>query len=285
MNISSPTTGYEVGKHIGGTETFTLYECNLKDDKPGIIKIATASGYNGSLDREAYILQTMRDKAEAIEAEIAHTDPGKGTFGYRHYFPMLVESFIDPDQDGRRISILDLSLDAKKLEELAPITHLLSRERVRVDPKTSVWIAGRLLKLLDFAHRQGITVDINGENILINRDQHFVMIFDWSESTIVTGEVETAVASEEISRAAKEIILALGGDPETGIIPQDDQLEDEDYQKILFGLANGGENNAGEAHRKFYKYVRSVWPSKFHPFTAYPVRSVETTKTTETESE
>lgn len=270
--IDSPTAQYGVGEHLGGTEKFTLYECVLPNGNVGILKIATSVEYNGNLDREVYILQTMQEKAELIEIEAARVEPGKGELGYRHFFPALVESFIAPNQGNRRVSILSFSEVCEQLGDLVPLEHLASREHVRVDPKTSVWIMGKLLKMLDFAHSQGVSVKIDGENILINRERHFVIIFDWSESTIESGEIQQVEATMEIHRAAKEVILALGGNPETGEIPADIQLEDDGYKKLLFSLASEHESNAGKAHEKFYKFVRSVWPSKFHPFTAYALK-------------
>lgn len=281
--LKSPTQEYGVGERLGGTDTFTLYACTLPNGASGILKIATAKEHNGSLDREAFVLQTLRERAALVEERAAKREPGKGEMGYRHFFPELIEGFIATDQDERYVLILGFSEIAKQLFDLAPLEHLISREHIRVDPKTSVWIMGKLLKLLDFAHRQGISVTINGENILINRDQHKVVIFDWSQSTIVDGTVSADIACEEISQAAREVITALGGDLETGNLPVDDQLTDDWYQKLLWSLASGNINNASEAHTQFYKLVRPVWPSKFHPFTAYPVRKTTTTKTIEEE--
>jgi hypothetical protein len=143
---------------------------------------------------------------------------------------------------------------------------------------------GKLLKLLDFAHSIGCTVPAIGENILINRDRHTVTVFDWIESTITDGPVLPEIASREIAQAAREVIIALGGEPTTGQLPADPDLEDEWYQEMLMSLASGEYTNAGEAHTLFYQFVRSRWPSKFHPFAAYPVRIVEKPKTHETET-
>ena len=270
--IKSPKGQYRVGNILGETETFALYECFLSDDSVCILKIAKAISNNGPLDREAYILQLMREKAAVIEKEAARVEPGMREMGYQRFFPDLVESFIAVDQGNRRVNILSLIESGEKLSDLAPLEQLASREHVRVDPKTSVWILGKLLKMLDFAHFQGITVELDGENILINRERHLVTIFDWSGSTIIDGEVPSCDARMEISRAAKEVILALGGNPETGEIPKDSQLKDDGYERLLFSLVDGHETNAGTAHKKFYSFVRAEWPGKFHPFTAYALK-------------
>lgn len=283
--LNSPTQEYGVGERLGETDTFTIYACTLPNGANGILKIATAKEHNGILDREAFVLQTLQELAVLIEERTAEREPGKGEMGYKHFFPELIEGFIAVDQGERYVLILGFSEVAKELIDLAPLEHLILRDRVRVDPKTSVWIMGKLLKLLDFAHRQGISVTINGENILINREHHKVLIFDWSQSIIKGGPVEADIACEEISQAAREVIKALGGDPETGNLPADDQLDSDWYQELLWSLASGHEDNASEAHTHFYNLVRPVWPSKFHPFTAYPVRTTTTTTTETTEKE
>mgnify|MGYP001616708773 CR=1 FL=1 len=272
MKVTSPSgKEYVIGAALGETESFNLARASGEFGTNGIAKIAVDAGHNGPLDREAFILDTLRTKAAEIEITEARLKPGRKGLGYRHYFPNLVESFVSPELEGRRINILSFSAVKEDLSELVPISHFLSRERVRVDPKTSVWMLGRLLKLLDFAHTVGVTVRLDGDNILVHR-HHFITIFDWSESKVTLGkQVSSEVACEAISRAAYETILALGGNIEEGTIPPDDQLEDDGYQELLFNLANGAESNAREAHQKFYSFVRSVWPGKFHPFTAYPV--------------
>lgn len=273
MNIiKSPKGQYAIGSLLGETETFALYECFLPDDSVGILKIAKAVKDNGPLDREAYLLQLMREKALEIEAEAARVEPREREMGYQRFFPNLIESFIAVDQGNRRVSILSFTEISDKLSDLAPLEQLASREHIRVDPKTSVWILGKLLKMLDFAHFQGVNVKLDGENILINRERHLVTIFDWSESMIIGGEVSPSDACMEIQRAAKEVILALGGDPEMGKIPKDSQLKDDGYERLLFSLVDGHETSANVAHKKFYKFVRAEWPGKFHPFTAYALK-------------
>ena len=283
--LNSPTQAYRVGEKVGETDEFTLYECILPDGKIGILKIATDKKHNGALDREVFVLQTLREQADRVEALAAEHEPGKGELGYRHFFPELIEGFISADQGDRYVLILGFSEVADKLSDLTSLEDLVSEERKRVDPKTSVWIMGKLLKLLDFAHRQGVSVTINSENVLINRDRHKVIVFNWSSSTIVVGPVPDDAVREEISQAALEVITVLGGNIETGELPANDQLTDGWYQELLWSLACGDKENAGEAHTQFYNLVLPVWPNKFHPFTAFTVKTTTTTETSSTEEE
>jgi hypothetical protein len=273
--VTSPTSTYTAGARLGSTDRFALYACTLPDGMPGILKIATTREYNGVLEREAFILQLLSERANSIEEQAAEAEPGKGELGYRKFFPTLVESFTAPDQGNRQVLILSFAEVCKELGELVPIQHLISRENVRVDPKTSVWIMGKLLKMLDFTRLVGVTTVINGDNILLNREKHVVLIFDWSGSSLISmmdnNDARAKISGEEISTAAKEVIAALGGDPKLGVLPKDSQLEDNDYERLLAILSSGEVTHPGEAHEKFYTYVRSIWPIKYHPFTVHPV--------------
>jgi hypothetical protein len=261
MELISPSgKTYKVSECIGETDTYTLYECVLEGEQTAILKIVKSKDQNGKLDREAYFLNTLKEKAIQLDTE---------GLGYIRFFPTIIETFIVPEQGDRRVIILSFSEVCETLSELTPLGRILSTERKRIDPKTSVWILGRLLKLLHFAHKLGINVTLNGENILINRDRHHVTIFDWSDST---NNVDEDGAKNQISDAATEVVCALGGDFETQTIPADKDLEDDWYQDLVFGFVKGCHDDAGKAHTVFYEIVGSKWPSKFYLFTAYPVK-------------
>lgn len=275
VTVASPTTEYVVGDLIGETKKFRIYKCTIAGFSSGIglLKIASEPRFNPDLDREAYILNKLKAGSEFVKTEAERTKDTRGDMGYGNFFPHLKESFVSKDQQDRRVNIFDVSHVCDSLLDLAPLGRLLTKEFIRVDPMTSAWIMGKLLKMLDFIHTHGITAKLNGENILINRDRHVVMIFDWTDS-VINGNGEppgTSTVRDQISHAAQEVILALGGDLRTKTIPSDDQLPDEGYQLLLQRFSRGMEKNAGIAHTQFYEYIRSIWPGEFHPFTAYPV--------------
>ena len=261
---------YTVGEEVGESEQFRVYECELVEGKVGILKIATGVAFNGILDREAYVLETLRSKAAYCEEAFAKENPGtKEVLNYQICFPALVESFIAEDQGGRRVNILNFPYVTHDIGILVPIERLASRERIRIDPRTSAWIMGKFLKLLAFAHDQGISIGrVDGENMLIVKEMHYVAIFDWSQADLSMG-YSPEIAAKEIAQAATEVILALGGDPSTGVLPEDEQLVDDRYARHLHMLALGKKSNAFNARRDFYKLIRSLWPREFYPFTPY----------------
>jgi hypothetical protein len=269
---NSTGTHYMAGELLGQTDSFKIYKCVLPDDKEGFLKITCSAADNGLLDKEAYILETLRKEAEDTEAEYAKIKTDDKMLNYQLCFPSLIDSFISEDQQGRRINILSLNQTSEKIADLAPISHLVSKERAYIDPRTSAWILGKLLKLLVFAHDQGISVGlISGDNILIQREKHYVSIFDWSQALFNGGGVPEDIASDEISKVTEEVILALGGDIDTGKLLPSDQLVDSQYEDFLKKLLAKKFTNAKEAHEKFYELIRSIWPREFHPFTTHRI--------------
>lgn len=276
MTISN-TDGlsYEAGKLIGSTEKFKLYQCSFGSNKTCILKIASLAEYNGILDREADLLQTLLVEVERITAECATLESDGKILDYQLLLPHLMDSFIDQNQDKRRINIIDLSHMADDLSQLVPLSLIISREHLRVDPRTSAWILGRLLKLLAFTHSQGVSLGfLNLDNILINREQHRVTIFDWSQAKINDAPLSKELATIEIAQVARETTLLLGGNPTDGQLPPDEQLIDDRYADHLRHLTSFKEGNAYEAHRKFYELIRALWPSGFYPYTTHKLTNL-----------
>lgn len=268
--ISPSGQTYKVRRQIGATDRFKLYECLLADGRICILKIASSVEQNSLLDREAYILGIMREEAKSLEAEYALIKTGNEVLNYQFFFPDLIESFVAKDQNNRRINILSFFEIAESLGQLAPLSHLISRDHVRVDPRTSAWILGKLLKLLVFTHSQGISVGFfTGENILINRERHFVAVFDWTKAMVSESGVASELAREEISQAAREVIVILGGNANTGELLFDEQLTDSRYADFLKDLLFKRQSSAEGAHRSFYELILALWPRKFYPFTTY----------------
>lgn len=263
-----------IPKLLGETEHFRMYECQLPEltSGAGILKISATVADNLVLDREAMLLKMMRDEAKRLEEEYSKVkkDP-LHRLGYEFCFPDLVDSFLAEDQEERRVNILRFPL-VDGLDHLVPIEHITERDKVRVDPKTSAWMLGKTLKVLVFAHDQNISLENWEENILIERDQHYVILFDWSAAVMHPDGLSQEVARKEIAQAAQAVITALGGNPKTWQIPADPQDPEGTYGKYLQYLANEHEHSASRAHTRFYEIVRSLWPDRgFWPFTSYPI--------------
>lgn len=258
---------YEIVKPLGQSPQFNLYECAFADGHPGIFKITSDVKHNDPLDREAFILRSMATRAAELDAQTTE----KNLFNYGAFFPELIDSFVAQDQEGRRANVMRFSGGIQKLEDLTALLGLCEIEQVRVDPRTGAWILGKLLKILSFAHRMGISNPrISSDNILIERELHGLILFDWSQAALHSeGVVPRFIASQELSLAGLVTLEILGGDPDAETLPNDAQLQDNRFQDFIRKLANGTMFDALRAHREFYDLIWTLWPRKFHPFTTH----------------
>lgn len=265
---------YFVEALVGENECFRYYRASSDEqkDRDLMLKIGTTLEQNGVLDKEAFLLLLMTEEADRLEAEHARLHEGAEALNYQIGFPTVIESFIAQEQGARRVLVLAFEA-ADSLAELAPLSLIRARNCVRVDPKTSAWVMGKLLKIIAFAHGQGIKVrDLTGENILVVREpNHLVTVLNWSSSILRKSPLASHEAREDIRAAACEVLMLLGGDPATGMLPEDEQLLGNGYAEFLTGLARGVYSNAYEAHSAFYHLVEAIWGRKFHPWTTYPL--------------
>lgn len=273
MEMVSNSHVYEIIKKVADADNYRLYLCKQKEtEHQCLLQIATQTEHNGKLDRSAYILQELLRRSDELEDEYASvkTDPNI-MLNYCLGFPDLVDSFIPPNQGGRRANILAFR-NVETVSSMVPLINITKKDRQRIDLRTSAWIIGKLLKLLVFAHGEGISVElITGKNILIEPDNHYVLIFDWSAARIHSDEVLFETRCREISQVAQAVVIAMGGDLKAGIFPDDGEEGFKLYTEHLLRLARGSESKAGRAHEEFYKLVDSFWKREFYPFTTKPL--------------
>jgi hypothetical protein len=264
-------------ERLGENDQFTFYAV-VSDTYPDIsmiLKVVTDKVHNGILEREAFLLNEMSEEAERIDAEYAATNDGK-ILNYQMGFPKLVEQFISPEHQDRRILILRLTM-SDLLSNIVPINMVREIDNVRVDPKTSVWILGKLLKILAFAHDMARATigNFELENIFIFKEHHLVTVFDWSKAVIYSSAVPQKTAMDELRQATKAILILLGGDPEIGTIPQHEHLEGEgaQYRELLQSFLTGDFESIYDAHAHFYEVVKKIWGRQYYPYTTLPIEN------------
>lgn len=260
---------YEVLKHVAYTVAYRLYVCReVTSQQYYLLQIATDRTSNGGLERSAFILGHLADASHRYDEAYAQDHDGH-TLHYDRLFPQLIETFVSPEQDGRRVNILAF-VDVPDIERLIPMSNLRSKDRLRVDPKTNAWIMGRLLKLLTLVHTEGISISLNSRNVLLERDKHFAIVPDWTSSWMHQSNVPAVDAARNIAHAAQAAYDALG-DIDTAHYAFDDI--DLQYIDLLRRLrdSTAGELTANQAHTMFYDLVRDIWPREFHPFTTLPL--------------
>lgn len=269
--VNSPNHyGYRVFKEVAKSRRYHLYLCMQEETgRQCLLQIATTIENNGELQRAAYILGELARHADKLEEEYkkVKTDPNV-LLNYKLGFPELVDSFISLEQGGRQINILAFG-NVENVGDMVPLVNITVKDNLRVDLRTSAWIMGKILKLFDFAYGQGVSVGLTaGGNILINADEHYVAIFDWTEARTHDGKVPREIQRREISQAACAVVITLGGDVETGILLEDGS---EEYIGYLMQLACGNASDAGKAHKDFYEIVDRTWKREFYPFTVKPL--------------
>jgi len=273
MEIESNFHLYQVGRKVAETSQYRLYLCTQeKTGRQCLLQIAVATEHNGRLDRAAYIINELKRRSDELEEEYARvkTDP-KDLLNYDLGFPELVDTFISAEQGGRRVNILAFR-NVEDASKMVPLSNIIDKDRLRVDPRTSAWIMGKCLKLLVFTQSENISTGLNsGNNILIEPDQHYVLIFDWSDAQTHSAMIQIETRCKEISDTAKAVVTVLGGDLKTGIFPSDGDETFDRYTSHLLQLARGSESKADRAHARFYELVDSLWKREYYPFTTKPL--------------
>ncbi len=266
---------YQINKPLIQTQNFRLYRV-VSESFPGqvmILKIVTDKNLNHLLEKEAFTLKSMSEEADVVENEYSENHPGK-TLNYQIGFPKLIDNFLSPENENRRILVLTLTM-SESLSGVVPINMITEQDKVRIDPKTSVWILGKFLKIIAFAHdRMMIAVgNLSSENIFIIRKDHLISIFDWSQVVFYSSGVPHEVVNDELRKAVQVVIVLLGGDPKTGTIPDHEQLEGEgaNYRLLLKSLLTKDFESVYDAHLQFYEVVEEIWERKYHPFTEIPL--------------
>lgn len=274
FTVSNSSGTYRLDKYLGEDVlgAFRLYRCVKEDDQEKwlIFKIATVREHNGVLDREAWLLDDLRDYAAETEEEYKRGG-GSDLLNYHYAFPRVVASFLIEGQDGRRANVLGFDI-ADDIGELVPLSMIRNRDQVRVDLKTSAWIVGKLLKTLVFVHSCGVAVgDLTDSNLLLQRDNHLVSIFNWARAVryssnklpceVITGEIQA------VAKAALRLLSARDGKT----VPSSDQDPSGRYVKALEAMARGATSDALQVHTAFYKLVEELWGKKYHPWTTIPL--------------
>lgn len=273
MKIGGDSHFYRIGDKVAENSQYRLYLCTQAEtERQCLLQIPTAIEFNGKLSRVAYILDELKQCAEKLETEYAENPENSGkVLNYALGFPELVDSFISREQGGRLINVFAFR-SVENVQDIIPLINITAKDRLRVDLRTSVWIMGKTLKLLDFTHDAEIAVNsTRGNNILIEKDNRYVVIFDWIAAQTYSGMVPMEMRRQDISHAAQAVVIALGGDWKIGILPNDGEEAFSEYTAYLLRLARGSESKAQRAHQQFYEIVDKFWKREFYPFTTKPL--------------
>lgn len=272
MLIQNNDRRYQLGDQVATADKYRLYLCKQDgSEQQYLLQIAIEANHNGTLDRTAFFLRELKAEANRLEEEYAQIKTEANHFlNYDLGFPELIDSFVCTEQGGRRINILAFR-GITDVKRMVPISNIVSKDHRRVDLHTSAWIMGKALKLLAFAHGMNVAIGrMHGSNILIEPEEHYVVLFDWSDARSYP-DIPSDARRTDISQAAKAIITLVGGDITTRRLPNDIPEELRPYTDMLFSLAGGSKYDAKVAHQLFYELIDRLWERKFYPFTTQPL--------------
>ena len=270
MIVENGTARYQVGAKVADTTAYRIYLCiEVATGRECLLQVAAEREHNGGLDRAAYILSELRTTANTLEEQYAKQSKGK-KLHYDRLFPCLVDSFIANDQGQRRVNVLAFQ-DVLVPTKMVPLSNLTDKDRLRVALPSSAWIMGRLLKLLILVHSEDIAVgSLSGNNILLEIEQHFAVVLDWSSSQTYPSGIPASVRKDDIASAAKAVFRAIGGNPSTGAHDCTDSNERQ-YYEFLWNLGCRREANAERAHTQFYELSDKLFGRGFHEFHTLPL--------------
>ena len=271
MLIENGAHRYSVGAQVADSGQYRLYLCEQGgSNRQCLLQIATEVRHNAALQRAAFFLGELQLRSDEVEAEYAKVKEDPDHFlNYNLGFPELVDEFTCQEQGGRRINILAFRGIAD-ISRMVPIKSITTKDKRRVDLRTSTWIMGKCLKLLAFFHDANISVGLtSGNSILIQPDEHYVVFLDWCQARAYDA-LPRDVRAQDIAQTAKAVTTLLGGDLETRTLPGLSE-EQQPYGDMLFSLANGDQFSAKSAHQRFYELIDRLWKREFYPFTTLPL--------------
>ena len=259
---------YFLKKQVAKGETFNLHLVTDENGTERLLSIAATAFRNGAMDLEAFVLKSLAAKT-AKRRESGSYDPKMQPLEW--HFPTVIETFPFVEQDNRHVTILGF-VDLVNVGGLLALPQIRSKNFV-VDLKTSVWMVGKLLKMLRFAHENGISVGrITPNRVLLGveserrSETHRVILMDYTHAKIhESGVVPREVARREISDVAETMMsAALFCDSSVDLVVAE---EEKAYAEILHALRGGTYADATKAHVEFYRVARELWGSAYHPFT------------------
>jgi hypothetical protein len=271
VTVQGKNGTYGVGSLVAQNNSFRLQKCWDDSDREMLFQIAVDASHNAALARSSWALKKLKESSDKTEAH--YQKKHKGALNYDLGFPELTDSFVFEGQGSRQVNILRFR-EVLELEKVSPLVKIW-KGGLRIDLPTSAWILGKLLKTISFAADNRIQIkDLSGNNVLIHADQHYVIIFDWSDIVIHDSFVPASIIKEEIKQAAKLVIKALGGDLDLARVNDADLP----YTKLLQSFATEGMSDLHKAHATFYDVVDSLckspdstWKNGFHEFTTFHV--------------
>lgn len=269
MDLEGKNGFYAVGNLVAKNDRYRLRMCVDEDGRE--LMLQAASSYDQNINVQKNLTLINRLSQLAVDTEASWTKQGgEGSLNYELGFPEIVDNLILKDQGFRMVNIIGI----RNVDELGKVFPALRiwKDGLAIDLPSSAWIFGKLMKTISFMMTHRVyNQAINGNNVLLDPDQHYVVLFDWSKAWIRPGKVPKSEV-RNMTKSAANLTLKLIGDIER----YDNCETDRRYIVFLQNVARNGTADATKTHSEFYTMVddlcstpSSGWVSGFHEFTTF----------------
>lgn len=255
---------YSVGCLVAKSDNSNFYICSDGKSKY-FLQIAASVEQNAKIDFSAYVLKELKRISDIYEERFRSRFPDE-CLNYDWLFPTVVNSFLPDDQGNRMANVLAIN-NGDSVEQMVPLSNILKRDRKIIDLATSVWIAGRLLKLLVLAHDQCISPVIDSDNIIIEPKKHHVVVLDWFNANMYQSEVPEDVRMDDMASVAAIALAAIG---ETA--GRSSKYQGNVYVDFLKSLVDNPRGDTKQVYSDFESAHGKLFEdSIFYPFTTFPI--------------
>jgi len=255
---------YSVGHLVAKSANSNFYICS-DDERQYFLQVAASVEQNVKLDFAAYTLRELKRISDIYEKRFRARFPDKH-LNYDWLFPTIISSFLPNDQGGRMVNVLAIN-NGDSLDQMVPLSNILKKDRRIIDLATSVWIAGRLLKLLVLTHDQCISPVIDSDNIIIEPKKHHVIVLDWINAKMHQNEVPEDVRMQDVVNVATITLAAIGETNE-----QSSRYQDNVYVDFLKSLVDNPSGDTKQVYSDFESAHGELFEDNiFYPFTTFPI--------------
>lgn len=240
------------GESLFETDTYRLVYVLLPSGQVALAKVSTSADHNFALMDEIETIARLQAVASKVDTEFEsrkETGPHYGS-----WFPMPLEPFMT--EDGRAGAFLAYHQSILSYKQLEPASLII--DRARIDIQTSIWLAGKQFKFLDFMHVQGRALGyLDSTNVFIEKDMHGVFFLSFAE---VAPATEASCKADV--QAAMRVVWQLLGASETTDPPHDADITSAEKHAAIVALYRkimAGEMTAEESRAALYKLADETW--------------------------
>lgn len=232
-----------------------------------VIKILRDQGNANSFENEWNVLQTLKQS----------TAPGADLFTTLLPQPVTHGKISNGIKKGQQASIFRWSSGFKHSFEA-----VMQAYPQGIPPRASIWIWRRTLEMLSFIHSSGmIHAAVLPKHLLVQENEHGVKLIGYGAAGRLGEKLQKHAASLEhfrpssmrslsalldIAMSARSMIAILGGNPETGTLPESVPAP---LSKLILEIANPPASmteNAWSVREELGVIARNVFgPPQFSP--------------------